>query len=146
MLALPVLAALIYSSAIAQTSVEYAGGTTSLIIPRTVGRIDLSDDRYLAFYAEKSQMRIAYDRVNLLEYGQQVDRRLMLALVVSPVFLLSKTRKHFLTIGFEDEAGRQQAVVFRVDKAGVRAALAALEARTGRRVSYQDQEARKAGN
>lgn len=146
MSALVVALALAISSAKAQANVEYVGGTTLLLRQGASARIDLSDDRYVAFYAGKQQMRIAYDRVNLLEYGQQVDRRLVLALVVSPVFLLSKTRKHFLTIGFEDEAGRQQAVVFRVDKGGIRAVLAALEARTGRRIAYQDQEARKAGN
>jgi len=36
-------------------------------------------------------------------------------------------------------------MVFQVDKDDVRAVLAALEARTGRRVEYQDEEARKAG-
>ena len=110
------------------------------------GRIELSDDHYFAFYANKAQLRVPYDQVNLLEYGQQVDRRLALALVVSPIFLLSKSRRHYLTVGYTDERGVQQAVVFRVDKNSIRAALVALEARTGLNVEYQDQEARKAGN
>jgi hypothetical protein len=59
--------------------------------------------------------------------------------------MLSKTRKHFLTIGYTDDEGKQQALVFEVDKHGVRAALASLEARTGRRIEFQDEEARKAG-
>ncbi|MEP6961160.1 MAG: hypothetical protein ABI995_03730, partial [Acidobacteriota bacterium] len=83
---------------------------------------------------------------NLIEYGQQVDRRLALALVISPIFLLSKSRRHFLTIGYADENGAQQAMVFRVDKNSIRAVLVALEARTGRKIEYQDPEARKAGN
>jgi hypothetical protein len=73
-----------------------------------------------------------------------VDRRLALALAVSPVFLLSKARKHYLTLGYADEAGEQQALVFRVDKDSIRAALVALEARSGVKVRYQDAEARKA--
>ena len=91
-------------------------------------------------------MRVAYDRVNLVEYGQQVARRLALALVISPVFLLSKSRKHFLTIGYSGEDGKQQAMVFRVDKNSIRPTLAALEARTGLKVQYQDEQARKARN
>ena len=130
----------------AQTRVEYIGGTARVLKNGTDGHIDLTDDRYLAFYGDDSQMRIAYDQINLVEYGQQVDRRLMLALLISPVFLLSKARKHYLTVGFEDDRGAQQALVFRVDKDNIRAALAALEARTGLKVSYTDQEARKAGN
>jgi hypothetical protein len=36
-------------------------------------------------------------------------------------------------------------VVFRVEKGDIRSVLVGLEARTGRRVEYQDDEARKAG-
>jgi len=48
-----------------------------------------------------------------------------------------------LTIGYTDQ-GKQQALVFRVDKSAIRATLATLEARTGLKVTFQDQEARKA--
>ena len=68
-----------------------------------------------------------------------------MAVVISPVFLLSKSRRHFLTVGYTDEQGQQQAMVFRVDKNSIRATLVALEARTGLKIQYQDQEARKAG-
>jgi hypothetical protein len=130
----------------APTHVEYIGGTTQEVAAGAQGSIVLADDRYLAFYAGKTQMRVAYDRVNLVEYGQQVDRRLALAVVLSPVFLLSKSRKHFLTIGYNGEDGKQQAMVFRVDKNSIRPTLAGLEARTGLRVQYQDEQARKARN
>lgn len=145
-LTVAVLAGFTTGAAWAQTRVDFIGGTTASVPVGVSGRIELSDDSYLAFYANKTQMRVRYDRVNLLEYGQQVDRRLALAIVVSPAFLMSKSRRHFLTVGYEDERGNQQAVVFRVDKNSIRAALAALEARTGLKVRYQDQEARKAGN
>ncbi len=133
------------SVALAQSTVEYIGGTAALA-EGTRGAIALSDERYLAFYAGKAQLRVAYERVNLVEYGQQVDRRLALALVLSPVFLLSKSRKHFLTIGYSAEDGKQQAMVFRVDKNGIRPTLVGLEARTGLKVQYQDEQARKARN
>lgn len=146
MLTAMALIGLMGSAALAQTQVDFIGGTTTSVPIGSAGRIELSDDAYLAFYAHKTQMRVRYDRVNLLEYGQQVDRRFALAIVISPAFLLSKSRRHFLTVGYEDERGIQQAVVFRVDKNSIRAALVALEARTGLKVRYQDQEARKSGN
>ena len=130
----------------AQTQVEYIGGTSGLLRAGSGGQLELTDQRYFAFYSGKTQLRVPYARLNLIEYGQQVDRRLALALVLSPVFLLSKARKHYLTVGFTDEAGEQQAIVFRVEKDSIRAALVALEARSGLKVRYQDQEARKAGN
>lgn len=132
-------------SATAQTRVDYIGGTAAQIDAGASGEIELADDQFLAFYSGKKQVRLPYSQVNLIEYGQQVDRRLALAAVVSPVFLLSKSRRHFLTLGYTDERGQQQAMVFRVDKNSIRATLVALEARTGLNVRYQDQEARKAG-
>ena len=136
LLAVPVLA---------QTQVDYIGGTAPELGAGTEGRVELTDNQYFAFYARKTQFRVPYSQVNLLEYGQQVDRRLAMAVVISPVFLLSKSRRHFLTVGYTDEQGQQQAMVFRVDKNSIRATLVALEARTGLKIQYQDQEARKAG-
>ena len=90
-------------------------------------------------------IRVPYERINQLEYGQKVDRRLWEAVLLSPLFVLSKKRDHYVTVGFELEGGQQQALLFRVEKDDVRALLVSLEARTGRKVTYQDNEARKAG-
>lgn len=128
-----------------QSRVEYVGGTAEKLTAGTSGAIAVSDQRYFAFYSRKSNVRVAYSNINLLEYGQTVGRRLDLAIIISPAFLLVKKRKHFLTVGYTDEDGKQQALVFRVDKNDIRATLASLEARTGQRVQYQDEEARKAG-
>ena len=139
------MAVLLLLVLLAQSRAEYIGGTAVQFSAGASGAIEVSDSRYFAFYAKKSQVRVAYDRINLIEYGQQVDRRVALAVVISPLMLLSKKRKHFLTLGYEDEAGQQQALVFRVDKEDVRATLVSLEARTGLKIQYQDEEARKAG-
>jgi len=92
-----------------------------------------------------TEVKVPYQKVNTLEYGQNVSRRYAAAVLISPVLLLSKARRHFVTIGYEDADGRQQALVFRVGKGDIRGVLTGLEARTGRRVEYQDDEARKAG-
>ncbi len=128
-----------------QSRAEYVGGTAARLETGTAGSIEVGDEQYFAFYARKGQVRVSYDRIDLLEYGQKVDRRLLMAVVISPAFLLSKSRKHFLTVGYTDDAGNHQALVFRVDKNGIRATLVSLEARTGRKIQYQDEEARKAG-
>ena len=129
----------------AQGRAEYVGGTSPTLAPGMAGAIAVNDQQYFAFYSHKSNVRVAYEKVNLLEYGQTVSRRIDLAIIISPAFLLVKKRKHFLTVGFTDESGKQQAMVFRVDKNDIRAILASLEARTGQSVQYQDEEARKAG-
>jgi hypothetical protein len=123
---------------------DYVGGTIPNP-PAKGGVIDLTDDQHLQFKTKKADLRIPYERINLIEYGQQVNRRYALAIIISPMLLLSKSRKHFLTLGYTDDEGRQQAMVLRVDKTHIRALLVSLESRTGRKVQYQDSEARKAG-
>jgi len=133
------------AGAFGQGRAEYVGGTAAKLAMGASGAIVVGDVQYFAFYSHKSNVRVAYEKINLLEYGQTVGRRLDLAIIISPAFLLVKKRKHFLTVGYSDEDGKQQALVFRVDKNDIRAMLASLEARTGQRVQYQDEEARKAG-
>jgi hypothetical protein len=119
------------------------GGTLAGVASGLNGRVHISDPDVLLFESARSALEIPFENVNYLEYGQQAGRRHLLAATVSPFFLLSKSRKHYLTISFKDAAGRQQAVVFQIDKKDVRAVLAGLEARTGLKVDYQDAEARK---
>ena len=125
--------------------VEYVGGTRPDIPANNSGDIRVTDEVYFVFVSNHTKVKIPYERINLLEYGQKVDRRYIVAVVISPLFLLAKKRQHFLTVGFQDDDGRQQAMVFRVDKSDVRMTLVALEARTGQRVQYQDDESRMAG-
>ena len=126
-------------------SAEYLGGTLEALETRTGGSIRTSDPISFVFETRHETVRIPYDRINQIEYGQKVGRRLLEAALISPLFVLSKKRAHFLTVGFETEDGRQQALLFRVEKDDIRAVLVSLEARTGRKVTYQDEEARKAG-
>jgi hypothetical protein len=124
---------------------EYVGGTRADIPGNNNGNIEVMDNTYFVFLSKKTQIKIPYDRINLVEYGQKVDRRYLAAAVISPIFMLAKSRQHFLTLGFQDENGVQQALVFKVDKKDIRVALVSLEARTGQQVRYQDEEARIAG-
>jgi hypothetical protein len=123
---------------------EYIGGTIS-VSPKTDGLLVTTSPLTLSFRLKEGEIRIPYDRINLLEYGQRAGRRYIEAVIISPMFLLSKKRVHFLTVGYTDDDGRQQAMVFRVPKGDIRSVLVSLEARTGLKVTFQDEEARKAG-
>lgn len=124
---------------------EYVGGTILQIPDGCSGTVTAVDEQYFVFYSKKASWRVPYDKINLLEYGQKVDRRYVAAVLLSPLFLLAKKRSHFLTVGYSDEENRQQAMVFRVSKDDIRMMLVSLEARTGRKVEFQDDDARKAG-
>ena len=124
--------------------VHYVGGTIAALPGKTEGTIQMTDEEALLFRCREATIRIPYNQLNVLEYGQSVSRRYAAALI-SPMLLLSKKRGHFLTLGFIDDHGRQQALIFEVPKGNIRTLLVSLEARTGRKVEYQDEEARRAG-
>jgi hypothetical protein len=125
--------------------VDYIGGTIASLGVKAEGSLRTNGEQCLEFRAKKTGLQVQYAKINLLEYGQKVDRRYAMAFLLSPLFILSKSRQHFLTVGYMDEAGQQQAMVFKVAKGSVRSILVSLEARTGLTVQYQDGEARKAG-
>jgi hypothetical protein len=124
---------------------QYVGGTVAGLPSKSEGNINTTDGDVFLFRWKQASIRVPYGNINTLEYGQRVNRRYVEAVLISPILLLSKKRRHFLTIGYTDEKGHQQAMVFELPKGVVRQMLVSLEAKTGRRVEYQDEEARKAG-
>jgi hypothetical protein len=124
---------------------QYIGGTVAALPSKSEGRLNVTDEEVLLFRTKQASVRIPYSKINTLEYGQRVNRRYIEAILISPLLLLAKKRKHFLTVGYTDEQGRQQALVFQVDKGAVRQVLVSLEAKTGRKIEFQDDDARKAG-
>jgi hypothetical protein len=121
----------------------YLGGTVAILKMHAGGEVLTANRDLFVFASQNTTVQIPYAKINLVEYGQEVNRRVLLAYVISPMFLLMKSRKHFITVGFRDESDAQQTMVLRVDKRFVRSALAILEARTGCSLQYQDDEARK---
>ena len=124
----------------------YRGGTLPLLEVATVGTMATTDVRHFVFRYKSGELRIPYGKVNALEYGQKAGRRLGLAIAFSPFFLLSRKRRHYLTIGYIDVEGNQQAAVFELGKKIVRVTLAGLEARSGLKVEFEDEKARAALN
>jgi hypothetical protein len=125
--------------------VLYVGGTVAGVPNKSDARIDISQDDALRVTIQNHPYLIPYKDVNSLEYGLGMSRHYMEAVLISPIFLLEKKKTHFLTIEYTDAEGKEQAMVLRVGKGEIRPLLVSLEARTGRRIEYQDEEARKAG-
>jgi hypothetical protein len=125
--------------------VQYVGGTVAELPGKSSGRIQITDPDAFFFEGHGVTVKVPYTSITNLEYGQRVDRRYLEAILISPLLLLAKKHTHFLTVGYTDGKGQQQAMVFEVGKGEVRSVLVSLEARSGRKVEYQDDEARKAG-
>jgi hypothetical protein len=127
------------------TRVVYVGGTMAGVRDKATAHVDLLRDDAFTLSANDRSFLIPYKDVNTLEYGMRMSRRYVEAVLISPIFLVAKKKTHFLTIGYTDQDGKQQAMVLQVGKEEIRPLLVSLEARTGRRVEFQDEEARKAG-
>jgi hypothetical protein len=121
----------------------YVGGTVSTIKEHTEGTISTADDRLWVFEGKGTKLAIPYAQITSLEYGQKAGRRVGLSVAISPVFLLSKKRRHYLTIGFLDDSKKQQAVVVELGKDVIKPTLSTLEIKSGKKIDYQDEESRK---
>ena len=131
-------------AAVRGKDVKYVGGTLAGMPENAEGQFDLSREDGAVFTAKSGQtVFIPYKNVESLEYGQKAGRRVGVALAVSPLFLFSKKRKHFLSIGFVDDQGRKQGAVFQLAKGIVRDALTTFETRSGKKIEYESEEARK---
>ena len=141
-------------------SARYIGGTAN--IPHEVtGTLNAGDEKTLAFAWEKSSKteaggwRVAYNQVTGLSYGQHAGRRVGGAVAAAATFwgapaavpmLLVKKRRHYVTIEFLDEKGQKQGAIFLVGKGAIEPLLDQLEARTGKKVQCEDEEASKTRN
>jgi len=125
---------------------QYIGGTVSGLKEKAEAVLVTSNETALLFDAKKDgTVEIPYAQIESLEYGQKAGRRVGVAIMVSPLALFSKKRNHYLTIGYKDAAGKEQAAVFELGKDIVRTALAVIQTRSGKDIEYQDGEARKSG-
>lgn len=125
--------------------VLYVGGTVPGVPNKSTARIDVHQDDALKLTVKGNSFLVPYKDVTTLEYGMRMSRRYVEAALISPMFLLGKKKTHYLTIGYIDPAGTEQAMVLEVGKDDIRVLLVSLEARTGKVVEYQDEEARRAG-
>ena len=143
MLLFVLLAEVLAYAGLGSNDALYVGGTITSVKENTEGKVSVTDEKNFIFDSKNGKISIPYAQVNSLEYGQKAGRRLGLAIAVSPLFLFSKKRRHFLTVGYKDEGDKQQAAVLELGKGIVTPTIAALEAKTGKKVDYEDDEARK---
>jgi hypothetical protein len=124
----------------------YRGGTIP-VRQDAEGYLKLTGADAAEFVVKGERVKIPYTAVTSIEYGQKAGRRvgaaIATAVLVSPVglfLLMSKKRKHIVTIGWTVD-GKNEGAVFELGKNAIRPALATLQARTGKKVEYESAEA-----
>ncbi|MBM3811486.1 MAG: hypothetical protein FJW20_07600 [Acidimicrobiia bacterium] len=123
--------------------VLYVGGTVPNLPEATEGGADIRNPDRFSFHSGKGGFSFAYANVTSLEYGQKAGRRVGVAIVINVWALFSKKRKHFLTIGYNDDEGKPQGVVLEIAKGRAKTFITIIETRSGRKVEYESEEARK---
>ena len=138
--------------AVDKDKAAYFGGTVLIFVGAkdpVEGRIDTANPDFLILRAqskpfEGQELQIPYKQIQDLEYGQKAGRRVGAAigysLLLGPLGLLTLFSKK----PWKDEVEKEQVAVIELGKDIVRAALPIVKTRSGKEITYQDEEAKKA--
>lgn len=144
LIALSILSAPALEAAVRGDKAMYVGGTVTTIPEKKQGKLDTSGDSVLVFNWDKgSKWEVLFKSLTRMEYGQKAGRRVGAAVMVSPLLLFSKKRKHYLTLHYKSETGSSEAVVFELSKGTYQQIISTLEAKSGLRTEYETEEAKK---
>lgn len=118
----------------------------------TEGKLFTNDPAKAIFRTDKRQeFAIPYKQITSLEYGQKAGRRIgatigwgatTLGLAALPL-LLSKKRKHYLSIVWVGDDGSNEGVVLELGKDITRPVLKTFEVRSGQKIEFESEEAKK---
>ncbi len=136
----------------------YFGGTAGFQDAKepVEGLLNTKNESALIFTATDKHYKgqsitIAYQDMTALEFGQKAGRRVGAAIgtsvLLGPVglaMLFSKKKSHYLTIDFKDADAKDQVVVLELGKDIVRTTIPIVETRSGKKITYQDDDAKKA--
>ncbi len=130
---------------------EYVGGTWEGVKEGTEGSLNTDHPDKATFLTKAGAFEIPYGQITDLEYGQKAGRRVgaTIALGVTTLgvgalpMLFSKKRKHYLSVGWKNGTGQAEGVVLELGKDVTRPVLKVFEVRSGKKVEYESEEAKK---
>jgi len=79
-------------------------------------------------------LSIKFDSIKTMTYERASKPRMAEAVLISPLFLLSSAKKHYLTIQYADESGVGKYAILHLHKKNAQQAVACAEAQTGKKV------------
>ena len=101
-----------------------------------------ADSKEVEFLNQKGirAFMINYDAINAMQYERIGRPRYVAAVLVSPVFLLTCSTKHYLTINYKDQSGEARSVIVRLDKKNAREAVGTATAQTRKSVEQIEEK------
>ena len=145
------------SASVDSRGAAYFGGTAGFKDAEqpVEGLLNVKNESVLVFSATDKHftgqtLAIPYKSITDLEFGQQVGRRVGAAVGATVLFgpvgllaLFSKKKNHYLTVSFKDADDKDQVALLELGKDIVRTTIPIVETRSGKKVTFQDDEARK---
>jgi hypothetical protein len=100
------------------------------------------DKKTVEFLDEKgvAVITIPDDKIKSMLYEQTSKPRYAEAILISPFFLFTHSKKHFLTIQYTDPQGQGSFAMIHMDKSNARDIVAAAEADTGKKVERSEEK------
>jgi hypothetical protein len=100
------------------------------------------DKKSVEFFDEKgvSVLSISNDKIKSMIYEKTSRPRYAEAILISPFFLFTHSKKHFLTIQYTDMGGQGKFAMIHMDKGNARDIVAAAEAETGKTVERTEEK------
>jgi hypothetical protein len=102
-----------------------------------------NDQKTVNFLQESgsSVLDIKYDAIKGMTYEKASKPRYAEAVLVSPLFLLSHAKKHYLTFQYTDPVSNEgKYAIVHLDKKNAREAVACAEAQTGKKVEQVEEK------
>jgi hypothetical protein len=98
--------------------------------------------RYVDFLQDSGSpaLSIKFDDIKSMTYEKASKPRMAEAVLISPLFLLSNSKKHYLTFEYTDDSGQGKYAIIHLDKKNAREAVACAEAQTGKNVEQVDEK------
>ena len=101
-----------------------------------------SEKKAIEFQADKGEVvtAIPYLQIKSLLYEQTSKPRYTEAVLISPMFLLAHSKKHYLTIQYTDAGGNGKFAIVQLDKKNAQEAVAAAQAETGKDIERAEEK------
>ena len=102
-----------------------------------------NDQKAVNFLQESgsSVLELKYDAIKSITYEKASKPRYAEAVLISPMFLLSHAKKHYLTFQYTDPVSNEgKYAIVHLDKKNAREAVACAEAQTGKKVEQVEEK------
>jgi hypothetical protein len=106
----------------------------TLVFDQTSKKVEFLDPKGAPAFS------INYDAIHGMQYERTGQPRYVAAVLISPAFLLTRSKKHYLTIEYRDQSGEAHSVIVRLNKKNARQAVAAATAQTSKPVEQIEEK------